>query len=273
MGIGRAIISDTKYMTPLIIVLSFIIAYFAPDFAGFEIGNTLLAFIGILFGIIVGFFITDLYSRFSAVRENVGVEASGWSTYYSFCKILGRFKRHSAWVEKQRKLIGKYIYSFLRVEWHEYAELEKDFSDIMDSLQELDEVKTNKEVETYTNMLVVLSSISDAREKLVMYGKDKLTRSEWAIIYSLAFSLIGILFYVKTSEIVSIIFTGVLTSTVIILLFVVKDLSSLRFGEQTVSFEPYERVLDTLGFKRFYEREDLDHGRVTVEEHEEFVTD
>jgi hypothetical protein len=45
-----------------------------------------------------------------------------------------------------------------------------------------------------------------------------------------------------------------LCSAILILLFVVKDLNNLNFGESAISVEPYERVLDAIGKPRFHRR-------------------
>lgn len=90
------------------------------------------------------------------------------------------------------------------------------------------------------------------QERLVMYDKDKLSWAEWLVILILATLLLGSLFYIKDTSRVSIIFTGALTSAILILLFFVRDLNNLNFGESAVSISPYERVLDSIGKPRYY---------------------
>jgi hypothetical protein len=60
------------------------------------------------------------------------------------------------------------------------------------------------------------------------------------------------LFYVKDTSFISFIFTGAITSAILILFVVLRDLNNLNFGESAVSIEPYERVLDTIGKPRYY---------------------
>ena len=98
------------------------------------------------------------------------------------------------------------------------------------------------------------SQISEAREKLVVTGNDKLKKGEWTVVLLLGGLLLISLFYVKTLEPVSIIFTAILASSIIILLLVMRDLNNLKFGEAVVSIEPYERVLDTIGKPRYYKK-------------------
>jgi len=255
-----------KYSVYIIIAVCFIASFLFPGIAQSDMMNAMLAVIGILYGIVIGFFINDVWSRFSSIRENVGMEVSGWGTYYLFIKILATEKHHKKWAEKQRKLIGKYIKKFITVEWENYQDTEPEFNEVMDGLAEIENPKTNKETETWSNLLAVASAISDAREKLIMLGKDRLGRHEWVVVISLCVTLLGALFYLKTPDFTSSVFTALLASASIVLMIVLHDLSDLRFGEETVSFEPYEKVFDNLGMPRFYLKEHIEEGHVVPPE-------
>lgn len=239
-----------KHILIILILISFTASYFFPGVERNESIQTSITFISILFGVIVGFFITDLYSRYSAIRSNAAIDSSCLSTYFSFAKIIAQ-KRNKKWLEKQKRLIQNYIKKFMPLPWERYSETEKEFGAIVSSLGEV-RYNTDKENETYSNMLSVVSQHSDAREKLVMYGKDKLSWGEWLVVLFLGSLLLASLFYVKDKTLISIIFTGSLSSAILILLFVLRDLNNLNFGESAVSIEPYERVLDSIGKPRYY---------------------
>jgi len=137
--------------------------------------------------------------------------------------------------------------------WERYSETQKEYDALGDSLKDL-KYDTNKENETYSNILNVYNQHSEARENLVMFGKDNLSLGEWLVSLFLGILLLASLFYVKDSSIVSIIFTGAITSSILILFLVLRDLNNLNFGEQAVSIEPYERVLDAIGEPRYYDK-------------------
>lgn len=232
------------------ILLSFLASILFPGVGPNSVIETLLVFIGILFGIIVGFFISDLYSRFQAIKNNAAIDASGLATYFQFAHVLVKGKRNKAWLAKQRDIIHRYVLKFMPLPWSEYAKTEPEFAELMGGIQDI-KYTTDKENETYSNMLAVLSQISDAREKLVMSGEDHLSRGEWVVISLLGSLLLFSLFYVKTLELVSVVFTALLSASILILFLVIRDLDNLKFGESVVSIEPYERVLDAIGKPRY----------------------
>ena len=237
-----------KHLLGLAIVFSFLAAYIFPGVGDNPMIQNSITFIGILFGIIVGFFIADLYSRYQGIRENAAIDSSCLSTFYFMATILG--KKNKGWLEDVENRINRYIRKFMPLPWNEYYKTEKAFENIGKSLKEL-KYTTDKENETYSNILAVYSQHSDAREKLVMFGQDKLSWGEWLITYFLGGMLLASLFYIKDTSLISVLFTGAITSAVLIIFIVLRDLNNLNFGENAVSIEPYERVLDTIGKPRY----------------------
>jgi hypothetical protein len=240
-----------KHLLFFIILISFAASYFFPGVGDDPRVQNSITFIGILFGIIVGFFIADLYSRYQGIRSNAGSDSSCLSTFYFFATILAKENKNLKWLRDVENRIHVYIKKFMPLPWERYSETEKEFADLGKSLQEL-KYSGDKSNETWSNILNVYNQHSEARENLVMYGKDKLSWGEWLIAIFLGGLLLASLFYVKDAAMVSIVFTGAITSAILILFVVMRDLNNLNFGENAVSIEPYERVLDAIGKPRFY---------------------
>ncbi len=254
----------TKYSITIVMVLSFLLVFTIPTQAQVTEGvNAILGMVGLLFAILVGFFITDLWSRFQRIRDGVAVEVSGLQTYYLFVQVLGKFPRHKEWARRQQDIIDKYVREFFYVEWSDYGKIDPHFNEIIKSLGDIKKLETNKEVETYTNLLPLLNEVTTAREKLFMYGKDKLSKMEWMVVLFLAVIIIFSIFIIRTPDLPSLFLSGTLISTVIILLLIMRDLNDLSFGEEMVSFEPYETILDVIGKPRFYLKKDIKSGRAT----------
>ncbi|MFH1291276.1 MAG: hypothetical protein ABIH79_01840 [archaeon] len=240
-----------KHVLFLAVLVSFLASYFFPGVGDDVMVQNSITFIGILFGIIVGFFIADLYSRYQGIRANAGTDSSCLSTFYFFAKILANETKNKQWLNDVEKRIHNYVNKFMPLPWERYSETEKEFSDLGKSLEEL-KYSGEKANETYSNLLNVYNQHSEAREKLVMFGQDKLSWGEWLITFFLGGLLLASLFYVKDTSSVSVLFTGAITSAILLLFMVLRDLNNLNFGENIVSIEPYERVLDAIGKPRYY---------------------
>jgi len=242
-----------KFTLGLLILISFVASFIFPGIGENEAIQNSITFIGILFGIIVGFFITDLYARYQGIRSNSAADSSALTTFWTFASILGQNKKNKKWLETVREAINSYVMKFMPLPWHRYSETEKEFTKLTNTLKTLS-YDSDKENETYSNILAVANGHSDAREKLVMFGRDKLSWGEWLVVIFLGFLLLGSMFYIKDTSLVSSVFTGAITSSILILLFVLKDLNNLNFGENAVSIEPYERVFDAIGKPRYFKK-------------------
>ena len=232
-----------KYWSIIFIILSFIAAYFLPGISESETVRTILTFLGFLFGLIIGFFISGLWGRLMSVRRNVAIEVSGLIDYYWAAEMLGKFPRHRKWFEKQAKLIENYLKKWISLEWNEYEKASSEFDKISESVKEIGDLKSIKENRLFGAIMSSVSDMAGARRKLAVQGKFKLTNLQWTLILLLALTLLFALFYLKTAELTSIIFTGLISSAILILLIVVKNLSDLTYGEEVISFEPYEKVM------------------------------
>lgn len=240
-----------KHLLFFAIIVSFLASFLFPGIRNDPRVENSVTFIGILFGIIVGFFIADLYQRYQGIRDNAGTDSSCLSTFYFFATILAKETKNKKWLSDVKKRIKKYIYKFMPLQWEHYSETEKEFADLGKSLEEL-KYSGDKANETYSNILNVYNQHSEARENLVMFGKDKLSWGEWLITFLLGGLLLASLFYIKDASLTSTLFTGAITSAVLILFIVLRDLNNLNFGEDAVSIEPYERVLDAIGKPRYF---------------------
>lgn len=244
-----------KYLILIIIVLAFTASFLVPGSSGDSVVQDAITFIGILFGIIVGFFIADLYTRYSTIRSNAATDSSSLSTFYIFAVIIAKETGDTQWLGRVEDRIEKYIHHFMPLGWDEYHKTEKDFELIGESLKELEYGDSNKANEAFSNILNVYNGHSTARENLVMFGRDKLSWGEWLISLFLGVLLLVCLFYVKDDgSLISILFTGAISSAVLLLFVVLRDLDNLNFGENEVSVEPYERVLDAIGRPRYHGR-------------------
>ncbi len=254
----------------LIVIVCFILAFILPTGRDNEAIKTILTITGILYGVIVGFFITYLWNRLERMREFVNTEVSNLSTYYLLSEDLVAYSGEQKWLEKQRELIDRYVIEFTKVEWVDYHKTDPYFNKIIASLREVPPIKTPNEREIYNQMTRILVDTTTARENLFNLGRIKLTKSQWLVLLFLAVILFFAIFYLKTPEIFSIIITAVLAVIDVILLFILYDLNSLTYGETIINFEPYQRVLDAIGKPRFYLKKDIKSGRIVPAKNKEY---
>jgi len=236
----------TNVLIFLAVVASCAAAYFFPGVENNEILHNSITFLGILFGIIVGFFISDLFSRYQGLRENSAHDASALSTMYWLAMSLSDSKLNRKVKEDMKEAILSYVHTYMPLPWDSYAETERDYEAIGEVLRAM-EYKTDKDGRIFIAMLNNYTAHSDVREKLMIYGRDKLSLGEWVIALLLGVTLLISLYYIKDTSVVSIGFTAAISSAILCLFIVLKDLDDLNYGQINVSNRAYERVLSALG--------------------------
>ncbi len=242
-----------KYILLSAIIISFLTAFLIPELSSDSKIGDLVSFVGILFAILVGFFIAHLYSRYQAIRNNAAIDASSLGTFYFFAKILSNETGDSKWLIEVEDRIEDYIHFFMPLIWEKYSETEKYFTDLCMTLDKVN-YSSNKAGKIYNNLINLANDHSTAREKLVMFGKDKLSIGGWLTITFLGILLFISILFVKDNSIMSILFTGGIFSAISVLFIVIRDLNNLNFGESSVAIESYERVLDSIGRDRYYKK-------------------
>ncbi len=243
--------NSTKNALLIAVLSSFALSFLIPSTSGNAFVYNALTFIGIVFAILVGFFITDLYTRYVYIRQNAAADSSNLGSYYYLASILADETGDTAWLELTKQRIKIYVHVFMPLPWERYGQTEVAYDELGKSLKEL-KVSTPKALETYRTMLSVYTQHGTTREVLVMFGKDKLSLGEWLTLGVLGSLLVSALFLTKGADIASILFTGGIMSAVLILFIILRDLNNLNFGEHAVSVEPYERVLENIGEDRYY---------------------
>ncbi len=240
-----------KYAFAVVIILSFGISFLIPSLGGNEFVGNALTFIGILFAVLVGFFITDLYTRYVYIRQNAAADSSNISSYYLLGTILAAEANDEAWMKELTARLTNYVHVFMPLPWEKYDQTERAFGEIGESIKSI-KISTPKATEAYRTILNTYVQHSTSREALVMFGRDKLSWGEWLTLCVLGGLLLISLFLTKDETLISSLFTGGITSAVLILFILLRDLNNLNFGENAVSVEPYERALEGIGQKRYY---------------------
>jgi|GEM_PF-1740834 len=253
---------DIKYGVIISITLAILLSILIPgNYEATEAANLSLAVNGILFGIVVGFYFSDLWLRWQTVRENVANETAALISYLE-CTKYYRSPINKNWRDKQEALVTKYLMEYFKSEWGEESPAQDAaLNDLINSSTEV-RLKTDEEVETWSVMIDKLGSIRESYNANSIISKDKLELAEWLVLTVLGFSLLLAVFYLKVSEFSSIIFTILLTSAVLILFFVIRDLNNLSVEEADITFEPYFKIYDFMKKPRAYWRKDVEDGRI-----------
>ena len=202
------------------------------------------------FAIIYGFFITRSFARYNQIEELIASEDAYWLSVYRTAQLWGK-----GLVDKLRELIDRYYIISYDYELGYYY---KQTAPILDEVYQVmtQEFKPTGDRldDTYAEFLVFLATIEDLRNRLSVRAQQRMTLGHWALLYVLGGIIVFSLFALKTPQLHSQVITVLLSTMVVLLFLVLRDLNSLRLGSAYLATESGQEVLEAIGKLRYYSK-------------------
>jgi hypothetical protein len=205
----------------------------------------------ILFGFLAGFFITELWTRYSTIRT---LQAEWSANLISFIRYSKLFYHNKKFKESFTYHMKRYLVCPMTISWQKLEYEIKYFSKLSSSLEILKNEKTSLLQNINNKYDDCLRGICSSE----MLTKEKLFVSEWIIIFLSAVILVSSIF-LKTENLIINIISYAFPLVIVAVLILISELNNLEWSKRNVTFEPIARCYDFLGIKRFYPTFTLDY--------------
>jgi len=242
----------------LIAFIIFVILTVAlPEFIPLQDIGLLLTVTTFLFGILSGFFITNRWGRYTNLKTLLTNE-----TGY----LIGTYKLSTMISEKFAKkiadLIDEYLIQAFRYEIYEYHEkTEEYFYKIFEPFKRL-KLKNKKETAVFNKVTDILKTSITDREEIFFLAKDRMPSFLYYVLWILATITIFSLFNLRKYTLTSSIITVLLSTSIVLVILVLRELDKLRWEEDILAFRIFFRVFDAIGKLRFYPDVSIKYGRI-----------
>ncbi|MBU0707966.1 hypothetical protein KKG41_06365 [Patescibacteria group bacterium] len=216
-----------------------------------------------LFAIIAGFFLTRLNTRYDRVRELVASEDALFLSFYRASIFFGtNFKQIIG------KIIDKiYILSFDYDLGKYYKHNSQYIDSIYDELAKVKKLKNEKALNLFDDMVVMLTDLEDNRNKSTVITTERLTKGHWSVMLTLSAIIVFSIFYLKTEAIYSQVISILLSTVVVLVLLIIRDLQNFKHGGELLLSESGQEMFEAVGKLRYYNKRDLDSGVIKVPAH------
>lgn len=231
-------------------VIFLLASYFLPEVeasvAGLELILTISTF---LFAIISGFFISRLNSRFDAIRSIIGEGDGEMLVMYKLSEMIS--KRFS---NRIREVIDKFYISAYDFELARYDLIYKATAKYYFQFwDEVKKLKSSERKEPFHEQFIELLISSERRRNVTSaLAAERLAFGQWAVLIILAFIIIFCIFYLKTAEFYSSFLAVMLSTVVVLVVLLIRDLQNLIIGKHELLEESGQEVLEFMGKQRYY---------------------
>jgi hypothetical protein len=240
------------------------LAWFDP-FVGSPHANdmrSVFVFVGTLFAILAGFFISSLWDRFTRIRTLVAYETASLENIYKFCELID-----PALAKRSAGLIDRYIIKALDTALVYYQEnVREEYFSFYELLQALPGKGTDV---PYTRLLNIFDLFAKSRKEILSRVKDKLGIHQWITLSLLSFLIAIFWLHLQFPGAIGILVGSILLFSIGIILYIVHDLNNPRWGGERpgikvydINVEVYERVYDVMNIPRYYPEELLQFVRL-----------
>lgn len=248
------------------LVIFLISSWTLPVIGKSENIKLILTVCSFLFGVIAGFYIAHLLSRFQRYTTLASEEAGSLENIYKFSEILGK-----KYAEKMSNLIDNYVAGAFDYEFYEYPErLSKQYFAFFEPLKKT-KARTPEKKEAVEQMYDTLEILTKTRKEMIaLGGGNRLKISQWFILIILASVLIFCLFYIRTDEWASLLSTALLSSAIVSIFLFIRDLNNFEFADHTILFDVHQRVFDLIGKPRYYPIDSLEKRMLKIPKNKDY---
>jgi hypothetical protein len=226
-------------------VIFVIVVIFIPGNGPSEEVKIILTVSTFLLAILSGFFISRLSSRYNEIRSLVASEDGYWLALYKVAELNGK-----KFTDKIRKKIDQYYVACYDFDVpYAYKSSAPIFLSVYDDLKK---IKNTKKFKGYSSMIDYLLKIEERRNQTSVLGIEKLTKGQWGVLFLLIGIVLFSLFYLKTDALYSQVVTVLLSTVLILILLILRDLQNLRLSGAAILEESGQEVLDAIGCLRYY---------------------
>jgi hypothetical protein len=244
-----------NWRTVIVIVLTALLFWFVKFILGFpsadlEVISVILTIASILFGFLVGFFISELWTRYIEIRSLQGVRTSSNINMIRYASYF--YKGNKKFEQKFKSLVEISAISDEIIEWDE-GHLEIPYHRAIEDSFRLVKLKQNNKDQVYfDNLLDSYHELVESLVKLDTLYKERLFISEWFLIASLSVIIAFSTLFLNVDHFFTKVIVVAFPAIIVTALAIIYDLDTLVWGRGIITIEPSQLILESIGRERFY---------------------
>jgi len=199
---------------------------------------------------------------YNSVKNILASETAGWISLHQNISIYDK-----QLADKFSLLVDAYVRRAFDYEIIDYT---KGTHVEFEALQRMvrDIPLKNELSSVYEKIRDVMDEIIKSRQQLTVLGAKTLSPFQWSVLFILATLLVFSLYGLRSGELFFDIVTVAISSSVVLILLLIRDLDLYIWNEKTFGYDIFENVLKSVGQLPYYPAESLEAGRVNPSEKE-----
>ena len=208
-----------------------------------------------LFGVLLAFTIVRTRERLALVQDLI---AKGNSALFSIHQTMPVFVGPSG--EQVRELVDAHLTDQIDYRLVDYHRATPSFLRLTDAVYELDPQGPRQE-SVYKELVALCIATTADRAQIEAVTEQALSPAEWTGLLLLFVLLVGLFAVLPGGTVLGALVAGVLASTLVTFLILLRKLDRLRWHERVTIWEPTTRLFRSMGQDPYVPREVIESGR------------
>ena len=211
----------------------------------------------VLFGILAGFFIAATLTNYFRLQSLISEETSALISLYGRAQDLTGKKATDVVEAIDQYLIRAFDYEltdYVDNTWTEF-----------NGLFAFEKTIKKKNTNLYSSYLDFKQRFITIRQEIALTGRKIMGPVHWMLLLILAMATVFLLYCMRDDSIPSSILTVVLSSSTLLILFLLEDIDNDTFAEEKLSFKIFQRVFEELGKLPYYPQVSIINKRLKLE--------
>ena len=209
-----------------------------------------------LFGLLATYTLKDRHVRLGKIVENASIERGEIVFIYECMKAFP--------VRDQKRIllrVDEYMMAQLDLEVRYFHRTDEQFKALMDDVRDLP-LKTERQGKLYDRMISAIEKIENTRKYSATLFEDRVTKTEWVILYFLILLIYTSLLFANTGGALALAVIIGLAFVISYVIVVSYKLDQMRWKIDEKIFEPYQQTLETIGLLRYYPKPLIDRHEI-----------
>ena len=249
---GDAVVVPAVAAGVLVAVASYLVGQNRGDV---RVDVAMASMAAFLFGVLLAFTIVRTRERLALVQDLI---AKGNSALFSIHQTMPVFVGPSG--VQVRELVDAHLTDQIDYRLVDYHRATPSFLRLTDAVYELDPQGPRQE-SVYKELVALCIATTADRAQIEAVTEQALSPAEWTGLLLLFVLLVGLFAVLPGGTVLGALVAGVLASTLVTFLILLRKLDRLRWHERVTIWEPTTRLFRSMGLDPYVPREVIESGR------------
>jgi hypothetical protein len=213
-----------------------------------EWGSATTILLGIIFGLLVTFFISNAIARYNSLSDAVSVELNKLRRIHHLARAFSRSENQIPWFDLVREAIESYLHAFEVLPFQRYDDTNEMFRRITQQLYGFDKISSKKGELLFAELMTISGQATESRQKIHALRVERMGIWAWGVLGSIAAALIGVTLISYGDDLVNRYIAAAVVAVVLLLIDFVYMVDTMNVLDNKRFTKKYVDNIERMGF-------------------------